>query len=146
MGRKSRDVRRATRRKIRDSLLSEQEREALRQASYEGSPYHKRDPGDFGLTPPSAPRRDATLCDEAGVHRLEEAHALFTVAIAAGLVSENNSSTGLPKHLWVVNEDRVFEATYGGSRPGRYHGYPIRRSDPLFEEVRAAWRERRCGL
>ena len=29
-----------------------------------GNPEHKRNPGDFGLTPPAQPRADKTLCDD----------------------------------------------------------------------------------
>jgi hypothetical protein len=44
--------------------------------------------------------------------------------------------------MWVVDDHgQVFEAMYGGSRAGRYHGYPIRRSDPFFEKVFRAWAE-----
>ena len=45
---------------------------------------------------------------------------------ATRLVSEATASDGLPKQLWVVDEHgQVFEAMYGGSVAGRYHGYPI---------------------
>ncbi|HKY36377.1 MAG TPA: hypothetical protein VJN18_10585 [Polyangiaceae bacterium] len=64
------------------------------------------------------------------------------MAIDAGLVSEATASDGLPKQLWVVDEHgQVFEAMYGGSVAGRYHGYPIRRSDPLFDRIVATWCE-----
>ena len=109
-------------------------------ASYEGSPHHKRNPGDFRLTPPAAPRLDKTLCDEARVFNRSVAERLFERAIERGLVSESTVAEGLPKQLWVVDESgRVFEAMYGGSTTGCYHGYPIRRSDPLFEKVVQAW-------
>ena len=109
-------------------------------ARYEGSPHHKRKPGNFGLTPASAPRPDKTLCDEAAVFRRAEAMRLFELAIEHGVVSESTASDGLPKQLWAVDEHgRVFEAIYGGSVAGRYHGYPIRKSDPLFDQVLAEW-------
>lgn len=112
-------------------------------AAYEGSPHHKRNPGDFGLTPPVAPRRDKTLCDEAGVFERSLAQQLFERAVERGLVSESKAGNGMPKQLWVVDEQgRVFEAIYGGSVAGRYHGYPIRRADPLFDEVCKAWADR----
>lgn len=38
-----------------------------RRAGYGGNPAHKRNPGDFGLPPPSDPRPFKTLCDEIGV-------------------------------------------------------------------------------
>lgn len=48
-----------------------------------------------------------------------------------------------PKQLWVVDEDgQVFEAMYGGSREGAYHGYPIRKTDPFFDEVHRTWKRR----
>ena len=40
---------------------------------YGGNPQHKRNPGDFGLVPPSQPRPDKTLCDEAGITSIKEA-------------------------------------------------------------------------
>jgi hypothetical protein len=36
---------------------------------YGGNPEHKRNPGDFGLQPPSCPRPDKSLCDGIGVVR-----------------------------------------------------------------------------
>jgi len=114
-----------------------------RRTAYEGNPVHKSNPGDFGLIPPAAPRPDKTLCDEAGVVSRAQAEALLARAIEAGLVSDSLvPGTCFPKQLWVVDEQgRVFEAMYGGSRTGRYHGYPIRRNDPLHDEVVAAWSE-----
>jgi len=64
---------------------------------------------------------------------------LLRRAIDHGLVSEATSGTGFPKQIWVVDAGRVYEAMYGGSQEGCYHGYPIRRSDPLFGEVLARW-------
>ena len=104
-----------------------------------GSAFHKARPNDFGLTPPTNPRPDKTLCDEADIFEKATARALFTAAIAGGLVSEKDGADGFPKQLWVVNEGRVYELMYGGSKTGRYHGYPIRNSDPLADQVRARW-------
>ncbi len=68
---------------------------------------------------------------------------LFARAIQVGLVSEVWSA-GFPKQMWVVDDgEQVFELIYGGSRPGRYHGYPVRLRDPWSEEVKRVWRERR---
>lgn len=139
MGHKARRIRQATQRKIREQRLTQDERDHLEDAAYEGSPYHKRSPGDFGLEPPAAPRRDATLCDDAEVLDLAAATRLFDSAIEHGLVSEGKTNTNYPKQLWVVDGERVFEVMYGGSRNGRYHGYPIRKSDPLYDLVRSAW-------
>jgi hypothetical protein len=141
MGKKALQVKRATAREFRSAALSATEREFLRKnAAYEGSPHHKRNPGDFGLVPPAAPRKDRTLCDEAGITSRADANALLDRAIDRGLVSNATTPEGFPKQMWVVDEHgQVFEAMYGGSRPGRYHGYPVRRTDPLFQQVAEAW-------
>ncbi len=143
MGRKAQQLRRETRRRIRDPKLSSEEQETLlARATYEGSPLHKRKPGDFGLTPPTDPRPDKTLCDEAGVFKIAEATRLLQQGIKHGLVSEATHSDGFPKEIWVVDDKgRVFEAMYGGSEKGAYHGYPIRQNDPLFEKVSRVWKK-----
>jgi hypothetical protein len=144
MGKRAAEARRVTRRTVRPQKLTDDEKAHLRaNARYEGVSYHKRSPGDFGLTPPAAPRPDKTLCDEAAVMWRAEAQSLLDAAIDAGLVSENEGAPGFPKHLWVVRDDgQVFEAMYGGSTIGAYHGYPIRRNDPFFDELTARWKER----
>lgn len=141
MGKKASEFRRVTKRTMRETPLTTPERRFLREhAGYEGVSYHKRTPGDFGLTPPAAPRPDKTLCDEANVTRRAIADALLAQAIDGGLVSDLEGAPGFPKHMWVVDENgQVFEAAYGGSRTGLYHGYPIRRVDPFFDEVVRAW-------
>jgi hypothetical protein len=126
-------------RRIRGTPLTDAERKRFLAAVYAGSPLHKRNPGDFGLTPPADPRPDKTLCDEAGIHSRAEAGRLFRLGMERGLVSVATAGDGLPKQFWAVAEDgRVFEAMYGGT--GAYHGYPIRRSDPFSEVVTRAWR------
>lgn len=141
MGKRALQHQRTTRRHIRREPLSNEERAFLRaNAAYEGSPLHKRNPGDFGLTPPASPRPDKTLCDEASVFQTAEARRLFERALERGLVSEQWTVEGFPKQLWSVDEDgQAFEAIHGGSKPGCYHGYPIRRSDPFFDQVIEAW-------
>jgi len=52
--------------------------------SYGGNPEHKRNPGDFGLSPPAAPRPDKTLCDRAGVFDKREAEELLRQGIRQG--------------------------------------------------------------
>lgn len=140
MGERALRIRKATHRRIRSTPLSDEERQRLATAVYEGSSLHKRNPGNFGLAPPASPRPDKTLCDEAGVDSREKACELFARGIARGLVSDATVAGGFPKQIWVVDDEgRVFEAMYGGSREGCYHGYPIRRSDPLFQQVREVW-------
>lgn len=140
MGAKARQARQRTERRVRVERLTAEERAFLRDhARYEGSPLHKRNPGDFGLTPPSSPRPEKTLCDEAGVFKKSAASELLAAAIEGGLVCDGNFASSFPKQLWVVHDGRVFEAMHGGSQAGCYHGYPIRKSDPLSDEVLALW-------
>jgi hypothetical protein len=145
MGTKSKQIREVTERTLRAAPLTEDERAFLRaNAAYEGSPFHKKNPNDFGLKPPTyAVKPEKTLCDEAGITQKAIAIELFARAIEVGMVSKSWMS-GFPKQMWVVDDgEQVFELMYGGSRPGRYHGYPIRLRDPWSEEVKRVWRERR---
>lgn len=69
-----------------------------------------------------------------------EAEKLFRKGIKRALVSEAATADGFPKQFWVMDEiGNVFEAMYGGSCKGSYHGYPIRRTDPLFKKISKAW-------
>ena len=62
---------------------TEPERQALarlaEQATYEGNPVHKRNPGNFGLEPFGGPRPGKTLCDDARI---------FSKTVAVGLLKE----------------------------------------------------------
>lgn len=142
MGKRAAQARKETRRNIRATRLTEGEKAALRaRAVYEGSPHHKRNPGDFGLTPPAAPRPDKTLCDEAGIVERARARDLLARAIEHGIVSDRDAG-GFPKQMWAVDEhEQVFEAMIGGTQQGHYHGYPIRQGDPLHAEILAAWKD-----
>ena len=55
--------------KIKTSTKEEMESysEQAKLIRYGGNPEHKKNPGDFGLTPPSNPRSAKSLCDSAGV-------------------------------------------------------------------------------
>jgi len=46
-------------------------------ARYGGNPEHKKNPGDFGLVPPSDPRQGKSLCDFAKILKRNEAEALL---------------------------------------------------------------------
>lgn len=109
---------------------------------YTGNPAHKRDPGDFKLTPPAAPRANATLCDDAGVNRRRIARALLRKGASKGLVDDRPGSR-YPRLIWVVDDAGVvFEAQLENADRGEYHGYPMPLSDPLRNEVLRAARER----
>lgn len=48
-----------------------------KRVSYGGNPEHKKNPGDFGLTPPASPRQGKSLCDVADVFTRREALTLI---------------------------------------------------------------------
>jgi hypothetical protein len=90
-----------------------------------GNPEHKRNPGDFGLTPLSQPRADKTLCDSVGIFSITEATRLLRDGVTKGLISEQERDE-YPQNIWVVTEDeRPLEAQLENSQKGTYHGYPI---------------------
>lgn len=125
------------------SIVSFPDRNALAKLAaevhYGGNPEHKRNPGDFGLTPPASPRRNKTLCDEAGIIRRAVALELLREGIRCGLVSQWNGS-GYPKNVWAVSADGVpLEAQLENAGNGTYHGYPIPEDDAFREIVIAKW-------
>lgn len=61
---------------------------------YGGNPEHKKNPGDFGLTPPADPRQGKSLCDTAGIFRRNEAEKLIKTGLRNGLVSDRRTATG----------------------------------------------------
>lgn len=106
---------------------------------YGGNPEHKRNPGDFGLTPPASPRRNKTLCDEAGIVRRAVALDLLREGIRRGLVSQWSGS-GYPQNVWAVSADGIpLEAQLENAGNGTYHGYPIPADDAFREIVIAKW-------
>ena len=109
-------------------------------ASYGGNPEHKRNPGDFGLTPPSSPREGKTLCDDAEIFKRAEARALLKEGLRRGLVSVQKRN-GWPQNVWAVSENgTALEAQLENAATGQYHGYPMLYDDPLRLEVIARWK------
>lgn len=108
---------------------------------YGGNPEHKRNPGDFGLTPPSSPRPDKTLCDTVAIFEREKALALLKTGVMRGLVSERWVGD-YPQNIWSVMESGVpLEAQLENHETGQYHGYPMPENDPFREVVGKAWSE-----
>lgn len=111
--------------------------------SYGGNPEHKKNPGDFALTPPASPRQGKSLCDVAKIFSRREALNLLREGIRRGLVSDREVQ-GWPKNVWaVIERDRPIplEAQLENSGTGCYHGYPMPGSDPLAVEVIMRWRD-----
>ena len=106
---------------------------------YGGNPEHKRNPGNFDLTPPASPRRHKTLCDEAGIFDRDLALRLLQEGIRNGLVSEITSV--YPQNVWAVSAEGLpLEAQLENAANGTYHGYPMPEEDPFREIVIAKWR------
>ena len=106
---------------------------------YTGSPYHKRDPGDFGLTPPAQPLPDKTLCDEAGITSKLEAYRLLRRGVRKGLISVRRDGR-FPVNIWSVTRDGVpLEAQLENRVLGTYHGYPLTLNDDFRDVVLERW-------
>ncbi len=107
--------------------------------SYGGNPEHKRNPGDFGLTPPAQPRADKTLCDSVNIFQKSEAEALLHEGIRRGLISQRMVNY-FPQNIWAVTEHgQPLEGQLENSEKGVYHGYPLPKSDPFYLVVLAHW-------
>ncbi|HSQ08918.1 MAG TPA: hypothetical protein VLM84_14675, partial [Chromatiaceae bacterium] len=78
-------------------------------------------PGDFGLTPPSCPRADKSLCDVARIFRRKDALVLLRAGIGRG---------------------QPVEAQLENQAQGTYHGYPMPESDPFRNVVLEQWSRR----
>jgi len=102
--------------------------------NYGGNPEHKRNPGDFGLTPPSGARIGKMLCDEVGVFHRQEALQLLRAGVTAGLISERCVNIW-PQNISAVRDGCVLEAQLEQSETGTYHGYPLQPEDPFSELV-----------
>jgi hypothetical protein len=114
--------------------------ELAQRACYTGNPSHKRNPGNFGLEPPSQPRPGKTLCDGAGVFSREDAQRLLEKGIRRGSVSAQWRN-GWPQNVWTITEGGdVLEAALENQEAGTYHGYPLQGSDPMRECILDFWR------
>ncbi|MDM8551925.1 hypothetical protein QUF72_17710 [Desulfobacterales bacterium HSG2] len=110
--------------------------------SYGGNPEHKKNPGDFGLTPPSSPRPGKSLCDTVRIFSRQVALERLQAGLLRGLVSERSNGKW-PQNIWSVTEDgHPLEAQLENSATGAYHGYPMPQSDPLATEVISQWKIR----
>ena len=110
---------------------------------YRGNPKHKRNPGNFGLTPPAQALPGATLCDDSGVCSRQEATALLRDGAMLGLVDVHETN-GWPRMIWSVrqHDHMVFEARLENRQQGHYHGYPMHEDNPFRADLIAAYRER----
>lgn len=106
---------------------------------YGGNPEHKKNPGDFGLTPPADPRPGKSLCDGIGVFSRAEALALLKAGLSKGLISDRSVGEW-PKNIWSMSPGgRPLEAQLENPDLGTYHGYPMPDSDPFASVVAQRW-------
>ena len=110
-----------------------------KQIRYGGNPEHKKNPGDFGLTPPSNPRAGKSLCDVVSIFSRRVALERLQAGLRKGLISERSHGEW-PQNIWSVTEDGYpLEAQLENPATGVYHGYPMPESDPLAAEVIKQW-------
>jgi hypothetical protein len=110
---------------------------------YGGNPEHKRNPGDFGLTPPAAARADKSLCDAVQVLKRAEALRLLRDGIRRGMLSSRGSGAGFPQNVWSLTAEGVpIEAQLENAAKGTYHGYPLPDDDPMHAIVIREWQRR----
>ena len=106
--------------------------------TYQGSSKHKRTPHLYGLPPFQGGRGDATLCDRDADFRpenLDSIPEMIQRGLEARLVGEN----GL---IWAIADDGwIYEARVTNVGKTEYHGYPVRRTEPIAEIVYKRFRE-----
>lgn len=116
--------------------------ELAEQLQYGGNPEHKKNPGDFGLRPPSSPRPGKSLCDAVGIFSRQAALKYLRSGLRKGLISERFNGHW-PQNIWSVTEDGCpLEAQLENPKTGIYHGYPMPPSDPLAAEIVRQWNMR----
>lgn len=107
---------------------------------YGGNPEHKKNPGDFGLTPPSGPRPGKSLCDAVSIFSKKIALEYLKSGLNKGLISERCNGVW-PQNIWSVTEQGdALEAQLENAETGVYHGYPMPESDPLAAEIIRLWK------
>ena len=130
-----------TKRKIHEYSEAEVEHysKLAGQVQYGGNPEHKKNPGDFGLTPPSSPRSAKSLCDSVAIFEKQIALRLLKDSLKKGMysIAEKN---GWPQNIWAVDKNgNPLEAQLENQETGTYHGYPVPESDPFGEIIIKEW-------
>lgn len=110
----------------------------VKRASYGGNPEHKKNPEDYGLTPPASHRPGKMLCDGERRIRKAEAERLLKDGIQHGSVSEQCVGE-YPQNIWSLHDKVVFEAQLENAEQGVYHGYPLPSDDDFVMKVKKFW-------
>lgn len=117
-----------------DSLLSK--------ISYGGNSQHKKNPGDFKLDPPAAPRPGKSLCDTVKIFQRRVALNYLREGLKKAMISERKNGIW-PQNIWAVTDDgKPLEAQLENPTEGVYHGYPMPESDPFACEILKEWARR----
>ena len=118
----------------------------ISKVKYGGNPEHKKNPGDFNLTPPSAPRPAKSLCDTVQIFSRKVAVNCLRNGLKRGMISDRMKGKW-PQNIWAVTEaGEPLEAQLENSETGVYHGYPMPESDPFAQEVIKEWKARHESL
>lgn len=126
-------------RKLKETVSAKERTALARTVKYGGNPEHKRNPGNFGLTPPADPRPHKTLCDDCGIFDQKIAESLLSEGAKKGMVSVQMKGE-LPQNIWAVTNDGYpVEAQLENRDQGTYHGYPMPETDPMRNEVLTRW-------
>ena len=106
---------------------------------YGGNPEHKKNPGDFGLIPPSGARTGKSLCDAVNIFSRKIALKYLQSGLCQGLISQRFNGEW-PQNIWSVTDTGApLEAQLENPETGTYHGYPMPESDPLVNEIIRLW-------
>jgi threonine dehydrogenase-like Zn-dependent dehydrogenase len=117
-------------------------KELARKVKYGGNPEHKRNPGDFKLTPPSLPRPAKSLCDTVNISSRKTALKYLRKGLKVGLVSVRTKNEW-PQNIWsLTDKGEPLEAQLENANMGTYHGYPMPSSDPFSVEIIKVWNRR----
>jgi len=115
--------------------------ELAKRVQYGGNPEHKKNPGDFGLEPPSGHRPAKSLCNTVTIFKRAEALELLRIGLSCGLVSDRFIK-GWPKNIWSMSpQGDALEAQLENIEKGSYHGYPIPGGDAFSDEVKQRWKQ-----
>ena len=126
----------------KDAIDSEVLDQYANQASYTGSPHHKRYPAGYKFDRLPGKRRAKSLCNGSRTVSPDEAQALFQEGIRHGMIGVYPKD-GLPKYVWAMDQyGHVYEAKRGGNG-SEYHGYELNDDDGDMKKlVIEEWKSR----
>lgn len=114
------------------------ERILRKRPKYVGNPLHKKNPGDFGLIPPSCPSSKKNLCDLVDIFNRNIAQNLLEKGLRRGFLSKSLDGEW-PRNIWALSEKKIPLEARLDQATGTYHGFPMSRNDPLYAEILENW-------